>query len=224
MLRSKEKIPRKLMKTLRSIIVGIGVVLTSTAYGQGYLDFANLFAPGITLSSTVPGEGNVGDYLGSDYRAALYYEIGTFSGTVNPSSLTASGSASAVPFYGTTGSPANGHSPQIDGAGLFDGGPEGTVIPGTADGTKISVEVAIWYAGPGATSYESAKALGYNTGYSSLATIRLVSGTDPFVPDVSGANSFASVFTPGTIYVPEPSTVALGALGGAALLLLRRRR
>jgi hypothetical protein len=81
------------------------------------------------------------------------------------------------------------------------------------------VVVAVWYAGPGATDYRSALANGYNAGWSQAVPIRLASGVqDPYIADLRAMNSF------GTGLIPEPSTTALGALGGAALLLFRRRK
>jgi hypothetical protein len=210
------------------LFFALGLVTASTSHGQSFFNFNNfgvsaLGGPtsAITVASGgVAGEGNPGDYVGSTYNASLYYEVGSFSGTVSPSSLTLASGASAVLFFGVTGVGPN-HGPTVDGAGLFDGGP--VTIPGVPDGTIISVEVAVWYAGPGATSYATAVSHGYNAGYSALSQVRLVSGGDDNVASLA-ALSFASGsgFVP--VFVPEPGTIALGTLSGATLLLLRRRK
>lgn len=202
------------MRTILSIVIGITTV--STVYGQGYFNFNNLESGGISLTSSVAGEGNAGDYVGSSYNVSFYYEMGVHSGFVDPTTMTLS-SISPVMFYGVTGAPP-AHSPFQDGAGLFDG--SAVVIPGTTDLTMISLEAVVWYAGPGATSYASALAHGYNAGYSSLVPVTLAWGADDNIHDVSSVSTFAFGFnqTP----APEPSTIGLGALGGVALFLFRR--
>ncbi len=203
------------MKALLLVLVSMATALAMQ--GQGYFNFNNLAASG---TITIPaggyvGEGNAGDYVGSTYDAALYYSLTPISGSVDPSTLTlAAGSTTA--FFGTTGSLPN-HGPSADGAGLFDGGT--VTITGTADGQTIYAEVAVWYAAGGAVSYAAALASGQNTGFSSAIPIRLASGTDNTIGDMSGLSSFLV----GEI-IPEPATIALGALGGAALLLFRRRK
>ncbi len=201
------------MKTL--LIAIVSAVAVSVAQGQGYFNFDNIAASGtITLAPGHGGEGNGGDYPGSTYDAALYYSLTPITGYVDPSTLTfAAGSTTA--FYGTTGSAANGHSPIGDGAGLFDAG--AVTIPGTADGQTIYVEAAVWYAASGAASLAAAEAGGLNYGWSSAIPVRLASGTDNTIGDMSAMPSL--VFP-----VPEPGTIALGALGGATLLLLHRQK
>jgi len=83
-------------------------------------------------------------------------------------------------------------------------------IPGA---TSVSVEMRVWEAAKG-TSYETAVAAGGIFGKS--AAIKLQLAGDPTPPtDMVGLTSFS--------LVPEPSTMALGVLGAAALLLRRRK-
>jgi hypothetical protein len=88
------------------------------------------------------------------------------------------------------------------------------VIVGTtyADQTDINVQMRAWDAA-GGTSYEAALAAGKLVGSSAAITVKLT--VTPATPaDMSGIASFS--------LVPEPSTLALGVLGAAALLLRRR--
>jgi hypothetical protein len=204
------------------IAIAVSVAMASAAYGGsgGALKFNNISATGtITIGPySHPGEGTVGYFPGSDYNVSLFYSISPISGAVDPLSLTLY-SPSTVAFYGTTGTAPN-HGPTVDGAGLFDANNTAFVgpgIPGVTDGQIIYVEAAVWYNGPGATDYASAEALGYNTGYSQAISVRMATGTDPNLADMSAMPSFE------VGEVPEPSTIALGVLGAAALLFRRRK-
>ncbi len=201
------------MKKILTVLVS--AVAATAVYGQGYFNFNNLAASGtITIGAQhAAGEGNAGDYVGSSYNVGLYYSTTAISGVVDPSTLTfLAGSTTA--FFGTTGSAGAGHSPAGDGAGLFDGAV--ATINGTADGQTLYAEAVVWWGG--AASYSAALAAGQNVGVSAVVPIRLASGTDNTIADMGALTSF----TVGI--VPEPTTIALGGLGAAALLLFRRRK
>jgi hypothetical protein len=87
-----------------------------------------------------------------------------------------------------------------------------TVTTPFAGGTQVFVEMRAWEAA-GGNSYEAAIAAGKLFGKSSPVQLTVaVAPNTP--PDMVGLTSFA--------LVPEPSTMALGLLGAAALLLRRR--
>jgi hypothetical protein len=90
-------------------------------------------------------------------------------------------------------------------------------IAGHAAGTSVTL-VMFGYAG-GATDAAAAAALGgdrsVNFGMSNPVTVSLGGGTT-LPPDMQGLQGF-------TIAAPEPSTIALGLLGAAALLIRRRK-
>jgi hypothetical protein len=94
------------------------------------------------------------------------------------------------------------------GAGYFSGGT--VAIPGAAGGTSVQMVVAAW---SGAATFEAASI----KGVSSPFTVTLGgAGEPPSTPaNLIGLTSFT--------LVPEPSVLALGALGAAALLLRRRK-
>jgi hypothetical protein len=85
-------------------------------------------------------------------------------------------------------------------------------VDGIAGGTAVQLQMRAWEAS-GGNSYEAALAAGALVGESNVIPITLqVAPNTP--PDMVGLTSFN--------LVPEPSTMALGVLGVAALLLRRR--
>jgi len=93
-------------------------------------------------------------------------------------------------------------------------------IPTVAPGANASVQVRAWAAASGAT-YEAALASGGGFGQSEiLSVVTGGAGVPPSLPaNLAGLASFAI----GGGVIPEPSILALGALGGLALLLRRRK-
>lgn len=121
------------------------------------------------------------------------YESATAGGT-----FTAVGSAVAV--TGTTG--------------YILGGSE--TLTGVAANTAIFLEVRAWETSFGST-YEAASAAGSPVGISNVIPYTTGGGSPPVAPGpLTGLTSFH-------LNVPEPSTLALGALGVGALLLRRRK-
>ena len=91
-------------------------------------------------------------------------------------------------------------------------------VPGVAPGQRATFQVRAWdNAGGTITSWEAASLKGASTVFSPTAGL---GGPDPLggppivTPDLVGLTSFS---------IPEPSTIALGVLGAAALLLRRRQ-
>lgn len=96
------------------------------------------------------------------------------------------------------------------GAGYFNGGTR--TIDTVAPGANAAIEVRAWDTSSGAT-FAAASIKGSSPGLS-IATGG--SGTPPSLPaNLVGLQSFS--------LVPEPSTLALGALGALALLFRRRK-
>jgi len=89
-----------------------------------------------------------------------------------------------------------------------------TTVAGAPDGTALFFQLRAWEAA-GGTSYESAFAAGKLAGMSNIVPI--TSAEAPNLPNAPvGLTGFALAA------IPEPSTLALGMLGAAALLLRRR--
>jgi hypothetical protein len=118
------------------------------------------------------------------------------------------GSTASTAFFTNTG-------PVATGAGFFDAGtipsPSGYSMPGG----RYTMQVLAWY-NVGYSTYESARAGLANVGKSQLFI------ADSFMPPGPADDTIFPGFSVGTI--PEPSTLALAGLGGAAMLLLRRKK
>ncbi len=115
----------------------------------------------------------------------------------------------------------------------------GTVIlPGTTGGENVYVQVFAWdstYANPDAAravggAFGASSAGPNNTTYGAIGAAQLVTAltVSPGPPNPvfgTGAGQFQRcVLYGGAPYIPEPGTLALGAAGAAAFLLLRRRK
>lgn len=101
-------------------------------------------------------------------------------------------------------------------AGYWSTSPDSTRTVTGAPGATVTLTVRAWDSTKGST-YAAALAAGGKTGVSSPFDIALGGvGAPPSLPtDMTNFKGFT--------LVPEPSTIALGALGAAALLLRRRK-
>src|SRR5262245_26723056 len=181
-------------KTLIAVACLIGSLST---FGQGYLAFANL---GAGVNS--PFHTDTGAVLaGSGYSVEML--VGATSATAIDS---------LTPLF--TGNFASG---------FFNGGSR-TVPAADIDGTgKTWVVIRAWAnAGGSITSYAAAVAAGQLTGVTTAFQVTpQVSSQVPANP-LTGMpliNGNGNLSTP----VPEPSVLALGALGIAALFVRRRK-
>jgi hypothetical protein len=187
---------KKALMILSSILVAVG------AFAQGQVNFAAKITvdPDPTKNYNAPVF--VGTVAGGTLAAGTAYMVQLYSGVVNSqSALTAVGSP--LPFR--TGA----------AAGLWSA----TAVNITAvdPTTKAAfVQVRAWATAAGAT-YEAALAANGGTGFGNIVSV--VPTVAPAVPqNLAGLQSFAI-----SGIVPEPSIMALGALGGLALLLRRRK-
>jgi len=165
------------------------------AFAQGQVNFANRVVG--SYDAPVFVDSLAGVRAGAGYMAQLY--AGATAGA-----LTAVGSP--VPFR--TGAAAGYVTSST------------VVIPSVAPGAVAQIQMRAWATSAGAT-YEAALAASGGTGQSAILAITTGgAGNPPSLPaNLDGLASFAIVG--GT--VPEPSLLALGALGGLALLIRRRK-
>lgn len=180
---------------MKKLIVGASLVAAAVgALAQGQFQFANLNA-NTTPVIDAPVRNSDGTLLeGTAFLANAYIKLAT-----DPdSSYSPVGGVTPFPFR--TGTRA------------------GYIVPIAltttyAHDTEINVEFRAWEAA-GGTSYDAAKNAGFKYGKSAPVTLKVQAA--PFFPaDMIGLQGFS--------LVPEPSTMALGVLGAAALLLRRRR-
>jgi hypothetical protein len=183
---------------MKKLLVTIAAVLVSvSAFAQGSVTFNNRTGAGDVKISLDNGAGP--GTLAGGASAALYLKSGG-NYTLVPNSTTT---------FRTT--PA---------AATFFVNPLDVVVPGVAAGGSATFQVRAW---AGASSFEAAQtANGAWFGNSPDFTVAELSGTDAagniHVPtDISGLQAFS------LHQVPEPSTIALGVLGAAALFIRRRK-
>ncbi|HEV8542361.1 MAG TPA: PEP-CTERM sorting domain-containing protein [Verrucomicrobiae bacterium] len=181
---------------MKKLLVTLAAVLISaaTAFAQGSVTFNNRTSAGDAPIFASDGVTGAGSISG--IIAELDLVTGTTSLTYTPVGTT--------PFRGTSGALAN----FIQGVDL--------TVPGVAAGAPANFVVRA-YVG---SSYDAAT----TRGQSGVVAVPALGGAPPSgappvpTPDLSGLQSFTVAGT-----TPEPSTIALGVLGAAALLLRRRK-
>lgn len=101
-------------------------------------------------------------------------------------------------------------------------------VPGTTPGGTADLIVRAWDSKSGAT-YDAATVRGDSGKFTSDTLGGDPDGDGPLLPitpksmATGAANGFKSFNLGGTPIVPEPTTIALGALGAAALFIRRRK-
>jgi hypothetical protein len=184
----------------RLLITASLVLATVSGFSQGTLDFKSIAIVGGSRVVDAPVRDAAGTLVvGTAFRAALY--AGAAGATEGELRLIG---ASAAFSTGT-------------GAGYFLGGTRtlnenGVQVPA---GGSATIQVRAWAVSSGAT-WEAAT----TRGESPLLTIATGgTGTPPGPPALlTGLQGFS------VVVVPEPSTIALGIIGGLGTLLMLRRR
>jgi len=174
------------------------VAATVMVSGQGTIDVRNKVTG--TLDAPIFDVDGTTKLAGTAYMAQVY---------AGPSAGALAAIGNPYPFRTGTG------------AGYYDYASTGTkvYVATVAPGATASVQVVAWEAAAG--SYAAAAAsTTYKSGKSAIFTAVLGdAGSPPSVPAfMTGLTQFSLVTA-----VPEPSTMALGLLGAAALLLRRRK-
>jgi len=183
------------------------VVATVTGFAQGTVTFANNVAFG------TPAGGPFNDRLvhdmagaplvGVNWVAQLWYANGA---GVAEGSLASLGGTQAFRAVGTT----------LPGTWSTAGGTSRT-LTATAESQTATLQVRVW---DGALFANYAAALAGGGVYGKSPTFNY---TVPPSSPPPGASAFFMEGLQGFQLVPEPSVIALGVLGAAALLLRRRR-
>jgi hypothetical protein len=228
-------------KTIFVLTAIIGLTLQS--FGQGQLVFANGSTSKVFTNSTASSTSGIGVNISGagNYIFALFYNA------VTNSSSTAGVSASATPWNsgGWSMADGSGYATNTGSAGRISGvvNPLYTSISALAPGIFPNLEIIGWNTEGGTintlsdfeTAYAAALAQnvgvfsGLYYGYSSVGSIQLGNGTAPLNSNLMGISTGQiGAFTLGQVLgvtpTPEPGTMALAALGGASLLLFRRRK
>lgn len=127
----------------------------------------------------------------------------------------AGGTLAPTTLNSTTDTSFNG----IDDGGFFDKGV--AVIPGVADKASVDLQLQAWR---GAATYDAATLRGATTTWNQLSGGWNTTSSPPGTADSIVLQVPTTGLTIGPVTsVPEPSTIALGLLGAAALLIRRRK-
>lgn len=190
---------------MRKLIVALLIACAGmNAWAQGTVFFANRVSPNIAPVLNVDG---VTPLSGSGFSAQL------FAGAQN------TGENALTPV----GSPVAFRTGTV--AGTWAGIQE--VIPGVAGGAIATMQVRAWANNNGAlATYAAALLAGVPTGKSTLFD-SLPLGNNAVTPATLPPNIVGNPLAANNLQsfslVPEPSVIALGALGVVALLLRRRK-
>lgn len=177
------------------LLIAAVLVASLSAYAQGTINFNNRIGTGDPSDSPVFDVGGVTRLAGAGFFAQLYAgPAGSAAGAL---------AAVGAPVTFRTGG----------GAGYVNSPGDVTTAVG---GATAAIQMRAWDSA--FPTYAAALAGGGKTGASIVFdSLPLGGGGSPpaTAPNLTGLRSFS--------LVPEPSTIALGALGMAALLLRRRK-
>jgi hypothetical protein len=192
---------KKLLVTLAAVLVSV------SSYAQGTLAFSTFVSGQVNAPTYAPGQmainGAGAGTLGT-VNAQLFLVTG--GPYVQGGSYTLTPLTPATTYI-TTGTGRHVVVPS-----------ENVVVPGVAAGENATIILRAWKGG---TSYETATEFFGQTPFGGEATVRL-----------GGQPASGPAITPGNLtgldgfelqVVPEPSTIAFGLLGAAALLYRRRK-
>jgi hypothetical protein len=184
----------------KSILIAVlGMSAAVVAYGQGQVNFSNYYASGQPTGIQYGNGSDVGQFVGSEMTATLLF--GASTDTLISQLAAAPGSATAIGAFGATTPSAN----TFGGAGIVSG-PTLTLGVGTF---AFAIEVTGTFNSQTYTGV-SAIFVGSTNPSNLLPPANLPSG-------LTHANIFVTS-------VPEPTSMALGGLGLAALLVARRKK
>jgi len=226
---------KKLIKQMKKIIaiLSLAVGVYSSSQAQGLVSVYNIGGvyanhTNSALSVYDGGTGNGGvSGLASTAANGFYYAllIATNAFSVAPSpSLNPTSTEWSAAMMATN---------YLVGGGIRgSGGSGGVAISGWAGGQTNYIELVGWSSSLGTTWSQVASQVASGSftasgffGVSSLAYVTAATSPSP-ATSIFGGTGLASGVTmyAVTTSVPEPSTMALAGLGGAALLLFRRRK
>jgi hypothetical protein len=211
------------INTLKKLALGLFLASATTAsFAQGQVNF-------VTYNATVTSRGNIylppslgGLGVGAGYVAQLWV-------------YSASSLASMIPVTSTFGLTVNGAAANPGGtvnAGVqnipltldpaYD--PIGNNVSAYDAGNRAYFIIRVWNSAAGAT-WATATNSPNLTAYGTSSIFNAILGGTDIAGDPPGAPPTLNGFANFTLTaVPEPGTMALAALGGASLLLFRRRK
>jgi hypothetical protein len=191
---------------IKKLLLAVAIIGAATySQAQGYVYFDN-GADGV--KAKIYDVDGITALTGNGYYAQIYAADGP---TTDATKLTAKGTP--VNFYTSTKNA--GYVLVGDGT---DGAVNSTVLvtDSTAASTLVTIQVRAWSADTATTTYDTAS----KSGKSTLFQVTALASTD-----ANGNGQMPNGLTGLTSFnlTPEPTTIALGALGLSVLLFRRRK-
>jgi len=212
--------------------------MAGAAFAQGTVNYAAFvptyisFQVNSALSPLFGGDATtVGGTATGLQAQGFYYEL-LFSanGATQPSSLTALSTWTDSTYYANNSTASAGRVTAGNGTA-------GSAVAGMAVGTTYSTMVVGWSANLGTTwssvlntlnNWDATQSGIVGTGYFGMTSVGSATPAGTSAPGVGIFGAGSLISSPNTqlysLPVPEPGTMALAALGGASLLLFRRRK
>jgi hypothetical protein len=176
------------------LLIAVAAFVSVSAFAQGTVNFSNLGRPIMTADGSTGAGAAVP--AGNAFMAALFYAP---PGTTDMNAFMQVGAAA-----------------NFIAAGTIVGGTR--TAPVTPAGAAAAFQIRVWEVATGA-DYDSAT----HRGASNI--VEGNTGNPEAIPPGTPLNLVAAGLTGFQMEIlPEPSVIALGALGAGALLLLRRRK
>jgi hypothetical protein len=225
------------MKKLLLTIGLLSAVAVVSSYGQGTVVFGNTGGTRISTNSGPTGVTGVGlvaaNATQSFYYALFYSTTQTTVGGVNANVLGTNG-VYAFNSVGWNNGSLNGYSTNTAAGRLQPSNPnadQSAGVSGLAGGTSAHFVIVGWSSNIG-SDVSGLSAYLANPTVTGWVGESLVSGA--IVPGTLGSTAASGIFGAAPAFipgftlgevaaVPEPGTLALAALGGASLLLFRRK-
>jgi hypothetical protein len=230
------------MKKLITIMAAVAVV-SIAAQGQGFVNFANSSAAGSKISTNgIAGGAALGLAAGpvNSFYFALFVSTtatnvaGSGTGAVVPP---AQGTGSGYVWSDSNWSFSGAYATNAASAGRVSGNTSstgtGAVVTGVAGGGFAQFVVVAWSANLGSTlsalqtslaNMSSVVGVSFLGESAVSGSVQVGDGVSVANPTILAASGAVPGFTVGELAAtPEPGTLALAALGGASLLMFRRK-
>lgn len=191
------------MKKTASIFALVASALALQAADSAVTFQNNVFTPSrlVTFDSTFGALGGTGVRNGVNGTASYVAQLFTVAGGVETA----------------VGATANFRAATTTSPGTWSGASR--TLTGVNPGTAVNLIVKVW--DNSVASYDAAKA-GFDKGYGQSAVFSYTQPDPVLLPSDTYMTGFAG-FSITQNVIPEPSTVALAALGVAGLVFLRRK-
>ncbi len=221
---------------MKKLVLSVAVVLAglAVASAQGTIKFYNIGSSYlVSTNGTGTGVGQNGTTTGLMDKTANSYYFALLMSSAAPTSSNPLTGGWTVAQTGGVNLVGNNYT-LIAGGITGNGGANGVAVDGWAAGSTKYVELVGWSASLGTTwsQITSQLSTGWTSaGYYGVSSTGQVASGGVGTPASPAAALFGSTgqiasgwMLSGVSPVPEPTTLALVALGGASLLLIRRRK